>query len=629
MCGIAGLWVKRGNIDPAERAGRMAAVLRHRGPDGQGRWSDGPVGLGHARLAVIDLTPSASQPMADAEGRAAIAFNGEVYNFRELRAELEAAGARFVSHSDTEVVLQGYLRWGTGIVKRLRGMFALAIYDRRKRQMILARDRVGKKPLYYYDGADLFAFGSEIKAILVNPEVARRANLSCIHDYLTLQYTPGPETAFENIHRVPPAHIMIVEADGTRRLERYWQLPHPTAARKRSGADLGAEFMALLDDAVRVRMVADVPVGALLSGGVDSSAVVALMARQGVGTVKTFSVGFSEPNYDETVYAKQVADHIGVEHHVLHLGPDCTDILPKLSWHYGEPFADPSAIATTLVSEFARKHVTVVLNGDGGDESMLGYPRYMTALGWGRRARQRDQRLAALALRALPERFHSSRVGRKLHYLAAQLDDRPSRRYATAIAYFQENEKPDAYGEALRPFLARSSLDVLEPYFTDIPSPAAGAAWADLHTYLPDDLLVKVDVASMAHGLEARSPLLDHHLMEWAAKLPPEQKMTDTETKALFKAAIAPYLPHEAVYRPKMGFGVPVELWLRGPLKPLAYDLLTSDRFRARKLVRPEWIDWLLETNSEGRATLWHRIWALMVLEMWYRTWIDPATPPV
>lgn len=629
MCGIAGVWMKRGGGDPAGRAGRMAAVLRHRGPDGQGRWSDGPVGLGHARLAVIDPSPAAAQPMADEDDRAAIVFNGEIYNFAELRAELEAAGVRFRSRSDTEVVLHGYLRWGGGVVRRLRGMFALAIYDRRQRRLILARDRVGKKPLYYHDGPDLFAFGSEIKAILVNPEVERRPNLSCIHDYLTLQYTPGPETAFAGIHRVPPAHIMTVEADGRRRLERYWRLPHPNAARRRSGADLAAEFMALLDDAVRVRMVADVPVGALLSGGVDSSAVVALMARQGMGTVKTFSVGFAEPNYDETAYARQVADHLGVEHHVLRLGPDCTDILPKLAWHYGEPFADPSAIATTLVSEFARRHVTVVLNGDGGDESMLGYPRYQHALAWGRRARQREQRMAALGLRMLPSGLHGSRVGRKLAYLAAQLDDRPSRRYAVSIAYFQENEKPDAYGEALRPYLDRSSLDVLEPYFTDIPSPAAGAAWADLHTYLPDDLLVKVDVASMAHGLEARSPLLDHHLMEWAAKVPAEQKMTETETKALFKAAIAPLLPREAVYRPKMGFGVPVDLWLRGPLRPMAYDLLTSERFRARRLIRPEWMEWALETNSEGRATLWHRIWALMVLEMWFRTWIDPATPPV
>ncbi|MBI3444880.1 MAG: asparagine synthetase B, partial [Magnetospirillum sp.] len=406
------------------------------------------------------------------------------------------------------------------------------------------------------------------------------------------------------------------------------RLPHPRQARPRKQADLAAEFLALVEDAVRVRMVADVPVGALLSGGVDSSTVVAMMARMSGRPIKTFSVGFDEPGYDETAYARQVADHVGSDHHVLRLGPDCTDILPKLAWHYGEPFADPSAIATTLVSEFARREVTVVLNGDGGDESMLGYPRYQRALEWSGEM-NRPGRLAARLLAHLPLALQRGRIGRKLGFLAAKADERASRRYAPSLMYFQENEKPDAYGAALRPFLDRSSLDLIEPYFTGIQSGAAGAAWADLHTYLPDDLLVKVDVASMAFGLEARSPLLDHPLMEWAALLPAEQKMWGGETKALFKAAIEPLLPREVIYRPKMGFGVPVDRWLQGPLKPLAYDLLTSERFRARGLIRPDWMEWALEANSSGRATLWHRIWALMVMELWYRTWIDPATSPV
>lgn len=606
----------------------MTAVLSHRGPDGAGQWADGPVGLGHARLAVIDLSPAAAQPMLDTEDRAVIVFNGEIYNFRELRAELAAGGAVFRSHSDTEVVLQGYLRWGTGVFQRLRGMFAVAIYDRRQRRLVLARDRVGKKPLYYHDGPEMFAFGSEIKAILVNSEVARQPNLGAIHDYLTLQYTPCPDTAFAGIQRLPPAHVLVLDGHGRQHLECYWRLPHPRTARPRKAADLADEFMALVEDAVRVRMVADVPVGALLSGGVDSSTVVALMARQSTRPIKTFSVGFDEPGYDETAYAEQVADHVGTEHHVLRLGPDCTDILPRLSWHYGEPFADPSAIATFLVSEFARREVTVVLNGDGGDESMLGYPRYLRALEWGAQM-QRPGRMAAAALPFLPPALARGRLGRWLGFKAALADERASRRYAPSIMYFQENEKPDAYGEALRPFLARSTLDLIEPYFTGIASAAAGAAWADIHTYLPDDLLVKVDVASMAFGLEARSPLLDHALMEWAARLPPEQKMWEGETKALFKAAVAPLLPRDVLYRPKMGFGVPVDRWLQGPLKPLAYELLTSERFRARGLIRPDWMEWALEANASGRATLWHRIWALMVLEMWYRTWIDPAECPV
>lgn len=607
----------------------MAAVLHHRGPDQSGCWADGALGLGHARLAVIDLSPAAAQPMRDAEGRAAIVFNGEIYNFRELRAELEAAGAAFLSHSDTEVVLQGYLRWGTALFARLRGMFALALYDCRHRRLILARDRVGKKPLYYHDGAEMFAFGSEIKAILANPEIERRANLEALHHYLTLQYTPCPDTAFIGIHRLPPAHFMVVEADGQRRVECYWSLPHPSQARPRPQGELAAEFLALVEDAVRVRMVADVPVGALLSGGVDSSTVVALMARMGERAIKTFSVGFDEPGYDETVYARKVAEHVGSDHHVLRLGPDCVDILPRLAWHYGEPFADPSAIATTLVSEFARREVTVVLSGDGGDESMLGYPRYQRALEWGAEMRRPPGWLAAQTLARLPMSQQRGRLGRKLGHMAAKGDRRASRRYAPSIMYFMEHEKPDAYGEALRPWLEHSSLDIIEPYFTGIESAAAGAAWADLHTYLPDDLLVKVDVASMAFGLEARSPLLDHHLMEWAAMLPADQKMWGGETKSLFKAAVEPLLPREVIYRPKMGFGVPVDRWLLGPLKPLAYELLTSERFRARGLIRSDWIDWALEANSSGQAAIWHRIWALMVMELWFRTWIDPASAPL
>jgi asparagine synthase (glutamine-hydrolysing) len=599
----------------------MAAMLSHRGPDHQGIWANESLGLGHARLVVLDPSPAANQPMTDEATRAVIVFNGEIYNHRELRAELEAVGLVFRSRSDTEVVLQGYLHWGKAVFARLNGMFALAIYDRERQTLVLARDRIGKKPLYYYDGAGVFVFASEIKAILLDPDVVRRPNLGAIHDYLTLQYTPCPETAFQGIRRLPPAHVMEVWPDGRTVQDCYWRLPHPSLARPRPQAELVREFLSLLENAVRMRMVADVPVGALLSGGVDSSSVVALMAGMSGRPIKTFSVGFDQPGYDETEYAERVAGRYATDHHVLRLGPDCLDILPRLAWHYGEPFADPSAIATFLVSDFARREVGVVLTGDGGDESMLGYPRYLQALDWGKRDAR--SRLAGLVRRILPSGVLQSGLGRKIAYLAATGDLRPSRRYAPSIMYFMENEKFDAYGDALRPLLGRSTLDRIEPYFAGIASAAAGAAWADIHTYLPDDLLVKVDVASMAFGLEARSPLLDHTLMEWAAALPAEQKMWGGQTKSLFKQAVAGLLPHDLLHRPKMGFGVPVERWLTGAMAPLVDDLLRDGRFRARGLIKPAWIDWALEANSSGQAVLWHRIWALMMLELWYRTWID------
>jgi len=610
------------------RAKRMASILRHRGPDHSGAWADETVGLGHARLAVVDLSHGADQPMADLSGQVVIVFNGEIYNCPALRTELESVGLVFRTCSDTEVILNGYLQWGTGVFAKLRGMFALAIHDRRTRQLVLGRDRIGKKPLYYYDGPRMFAFGSEIKAILANDEIPRRPNLEAIHDYLTLQYTPSPLTAFESIHRLPPAHFMVVGADGRRRLERYWKLCPPDSAQPRRAADLGEEFLALVEDAVRVRMVADVPVGALLSGGIDSSTVVAMMAQAGSGTIKTFSAAFDDLGYDETAFAGQVAARYGTEHHVLRLGPDCVEVAPRLAWHYGEPFADPSAIPTFLVSEFARREVTVVLTGDGGDESMLGYPRYQRAAEWGATLGRPTtvQQLAAMAAAILPTTLARTRAGRKLRHMAACGDHRPSRRYAPSIMYFMEDEKIDAYGPTLRPLLRRSTLDLIEPYFLPGVPAEAGAAWADLHTYLPDDLLVKVDVASMAFGLEARAPLLDHHLLEWAARLPAHQKTWDGEAKALFKAAVSHLLPRELIHRPKMGFGVPIESWLTGPTKALAHDLLCGDRFRARGLIRPDWLTWALARNDNGRAMLWHRIWALMMLELWYREWIDPAT---
>jgi asparagine synthase (glutamine-hydrolysing) len=616
------------------RVGGMLDTLVHRGPDDGGVWVEDRVGLGHRRLSVIDLSTAAHQPMGTDDGAVQIIFNGEIYNFQELRAQLEKAGLAFRSHSDTEVILQGYRHWGKGVFGRLRGMFALAIWDARNGELVLARDRVGKKPLFYgwHDGALLF--GSEIKAILAWPGMPRQPDLQAIHHYLTYQYIPAPWSAFKGISKVPQASYMVVCVNGDTSTVPYWSLPSPASARSRSVSTLKEELISLLDESVRLRMISDVSIGAFLSGGVDSSAVVAMMARHSSGPVKTFCIGFDEAEYDERQYAQMVADRYSTEHHAMTVRPDAISVLPRIVWHYGEPFADPSAIPTYYVSEIARKHVTVALNGDGGDESFLGYSRYKQCLQteWVSRVPRLLRRNAGQMAARIPaqwEKYKICRIARRAMNIAAERD---SVRYAPSIVYFFEQDKVNGYGDLMVPHLADSSIAMLDKWFDESPSFVAGAAWADIHTYLPDDLLVKVDIASMAHSLEARSPLLDHKLMEWAARIPAAQKFAGGETKAILKSALEPFLPHDVLYRPKMGFGVPIDRWLRNEIKDYAHDILLGTEARQRGLVKPEYVQMLLDEHCGGVRLHHTRLWGLLMLELWFRMWIDapilPTTPP-
>lgn len=622
-------------FDGEARLKKMIALLRHRGPDDEGVWTDGVCGLAHARLSIIDLSPAGHQPMASADNRIHITYNGEIYNFQELRQELQAKGYVFRSRSDTEVIIYGYDAWGDKVFSRLRGMFAMAIWDRRARRLILARDRVGKKPLYYSCLDDVVLFGSEIKSILSWPDIDRTPDLAAIDEYLSLQYVPAPRTAFKAIRKLPAAHYMAIECDaaGTWRCGepiRYWRWPAPHLADKRKPVRLlERELVDRLREAVRLRMISDVPLGAFLSGGVDSSAVVALMAHAGAGPVKTFSIGFPNREYDETRYARMVAERYGTDHEEMIVEPDAAGVIPRLIWHYGEPFADPSMIPTYYVSQLARQKVTVVLNGDGGDEVFLGYGRYSTC----RQLARMDLLPASLrnlgrkAIPLLPGVVHR-RFGGRLNALANRLADPgpPSQRYAFTITYFMDYMKREGYGDAMAEFLDRSALDLLEPYFAEAPSFVTGANWADIHTYLPDDLMVKVDVASMAHGLEARSPLLDHVFVEWAATISEDVKMAGGETKALFKRAMEPYLPRELLYRPKMGFGCPIDHWLRGELKEMAYDVLLSASAAGRGIFRRDYVERLLDEHVGGTSSHHTRLWALLMLELWFRTWVDRPT---
>lgn len=634
MCGIAGALATQSldtNVDLTQLVGRMIRTIRHRGPDNSGVHEQGGIALGHARLSIIDLSDAGNQPMMINNGQVRIVFNGEIYNFKELRTQLAEKGYQFKSHTDTEVILNGYHHWGKKVFSHLRGMFAIALWDSRSDELILARDRVGKKPLFFGWQKGLFLFGSEIKAILACPGFSRQPNLEAIHHYLSLQYVPAPWSAFEGIKKVPQASYMIVSKTGNVSVEKYWQLPDPRKARHRPVQELREELVSVIDESVRLRMISDVPLGAFLSGGVDSSAVVAMMARHSPGRVKTFCIGFDEAEYDERVYARMVAERYDTDHHEMVVRPNAMDILPKLIWHYNEPFADPSAVPTYCVSEIARQHVTVVLNGDGGDESFLGYGRYKQCLQteWISHLPHSLRRFSTHLAKAIPLCMERHRIPRVVRRWLSYVSEKNSRRYAPSMTYFFEQDKISGYDERMIPYLRTSSLDLLEEYFAQTASYVGGAAWADIHTYLPDDLLVKVDIASMAHSLEARSPLLDHTLMEWAARIPVSQKMLNGETKSILKLAMEPFLPHEVLYRPKMGFGVPIDHWLRTEMKDFAYDTLLSTRACQRGLVKPKFVRAMLDEHCSGLRSHHTRLWALLMLELWFEMWIDSKEPPL
>ena len=629
MCGIAGFYrFKSLETRPSDRhtALRQIGTMRYRGPDAVDAFVGPGVAFAHARLSIIDVSTSANQPMSDASGEVTIVFNGEIYNFQEIRDELVQRGHRFRTRSDTEVIVEGYVAWGADVVKRLRGMFAIAIYDRRNDSLLLLRDRVGKKPLYYTVINDALVFASEIKGILAYPGALRLPDYDAIHEYLTFQYVPSPMTAFVGIQKLPPAHSAVVSRSGHIDIRKYFELPPPSAVRAQPIEALCEELVAQLREATRLRMVSDVPLGAFLSGGVDSSAVVAMMAQVSNQPVRTFTIGFEEQQYDEREYARIVATRYGTQHTEMIVKPDALSVLPTLVHHYGEPYADSSAIPTFYVSKIARQHVTVILSGDGGDENFLGYRRYLHC-----RTLDRFSRLPRPVLRqiqrlaqALPRSLDRYRVLRQIRALGNRIYQSRSHLYERFVAYLPDEAKEDVYTGDMRRLLGRSALDRLDRYMDAAQSMTLGAAWADTHTYLPDDLLVKVDVASMANSLEVRAPFLDHKLMEWAAGIPEEQRFAGRELKSLLKRAMEPHLPKELIYRPKMGFGVPITEWLRTTLREFAYDTLLDQTARSRELFEATVIRGWLDRHMAGEDFA-NRIWALLMLELWFRMWIDAA----
>lgn len=629
MCGIAGKY----NVDPDRPVNedvvrQMTAALRHRGPDDEGVWSKGRIGLGNRRLAVIDLSERGHQPMSNEDGSAWIAYNGEIYGFADLRAELQRREHVFRSRSDTEVILHAYEELGSGCLDRLRGMFAFAIWDGRDESLLVARDRVGKKPLFYYWNGETLAFASEVRALLQDPDVPVEPDPLAIHHYLTYGYVPTPLSAFKGIRKLPAGHFLQVR-HGRLEIQRYWRLSYRDK-RQASESALTEQLLHVLDEAVRIRLVSDVPLGALLSGGLDSSIVVALMRRHVSGPLKTFSIGFAEEQYSELEHARTVARHFDTEHHEFVVSPKAAELLPPIVWHYGEPFADSSALPSLVVCRIARQHVTVALNGDGGDESFLGYDRYAGV------------RLAALYDRlpgflrggvdALPGMLplgQPKSTLNRLHRFLAALGEEPRRRYARWMIFFNSEQKQRLYSRELARATAADSVDSLEILFraydqSDATDFVEQTAHADVQLYLADDLLVKMDIASMANSLEMRSPLLDHKVMEFAAALPRHMKLRGlSDKKYLLKAAFRPRLPGSILRRRKMGFGVPLDVWFRGELKELAYDVLLDSTASGRGYFRQDVVRRYLDEHVAGVAHHQNRIWNLLMLELWQRTYVD------
>ena len=634
MCGIFGCIYKDTSrpVNP-ELLERMGKVLHHRGPDNVGVLAKGNVGLGHTRLSIIDLSPLGNQPMSNEDGSVWITCNGEIYNFPDIKNYLIGKGHRFRSHADTEVIVHLWEEEGARCVERLRGMFAFAIWDDNSKSLFIARDRVGKKPLFYAMFPDRFLFASEIKAILQDPLVKREPDIEAIHHYLTYQSVPSPFCAFKGIRKLPPAHCLLLKNGSVERV-RYWKLSYRDKFRIKTGrdiADLENETIDRLREAVRLRLMSDVPLGAFLSGGVDSSIVTALTAGLIGEPVKTFSIGFEQDEYNELPYARMVAGRYGTEHHEFIVTPDAEGIFPELVWHYDEPFADSSAIPTYYLCKLAKQHVTVILNGDGGDENFAGYPRYTNDGEFSpkrdfasslKRWLKRQGMWVAFAcsgngLRASVKRLRSLKQRRLLYYYM--------------ITHFHEFYKSRLYSENMKKMTdGIFSVDImLDKYLHSNADDFLDATLGlDFELYLPDTLMTKVDIASMAHSLEARSPFLDHEFMEFAAKIPPDLKLKrGREGKYILKRAVEPYLPHDVIYRNKMGFGVPIDHWFRGELKGMAYDVLLSRRAIERGYFRRDYIEGMLDRHQKGAK--WHyHIWNLLMLEFWHLMFIDGVPSP-
>jgi asparagine synthase (glutamine-hydrolysing) len=627
MCGIYGqLSAHAGALIESVQA---LDRLRHRGPDDGGSWSGPGVFLGMRRLSIIDLDLG-QQPMWDDERTCCIVYNGELYNFVELRRLLAARGHRFRTRSDTEVVLHAWLEWGPACLRRFNGMFALAIWDRREELLFLARDRLGEKPLYYHSGPGGFVFASEIKALLASGAVPRRIDLRGLSNYLAFGHSVAPQTMFEGVRKLLPGHYALVRR-ARMSLHRWWDVGDPADEPDEQG-EPGERVVDLLSDSVRLRLTSDVPVGAFLSGGLDSSAIVALMAQHAGGPVRTFSLGFTiGGDYDELSDARLVAQRFGTEHHELRIAHlDLVECLQALVYHYDEPFGDAAAFPLYVLSRFAREHVKVVLTGDGGDELFGGYRRY-AADSFAARYQQLPGPLVDRAIPALVNRLPALR---RLKRLAATLPIRdPARRYASWLLVCT----PELQRELLQAGVTEGldSYDPAAPYarlYRHLNGTTASdhlnrLMYVDLKTWLADAYLEKTDKATMACSLEARLPLLDHRLVEHAFQIPGRLKVRGLSTKRIFRQAVADLVPAHVLAKPKHGFSVPMDAWFRSELRGFAFDILMDDRTRSRGWFDHAVVERLWKEHMDRRHVRNDVLWLLLNFELWHRMYLDGDIP--
>ncbi len=619
MCGFVGVFdtSQPSKVNPGLLR-RMNDSLIHRGPDGYGYHLAPGIGLGHRRLAIIDLK-SGDQPIYNEDRTVAVVFNGEIYNYIALRRELETAGHVFATESDTEVLVHGWEEWGQEVVRRLWGMFAFAIWDGREQILMLARDRLGKKPIYYaYLANGQLVFASELKALLCHPDLPRKISTEVLADYFTFGYVPDPKTIFENVFKLEPAHLLVQSRHGPATIEAYWR-PSGAQAGGFDEREACEELMALLADSVKIRLQADVPLGAFLSGGVDSSGVVSQMVGGSPEPVKTFTIAVDDPRFDESRYAREVADLYDTDHRTKTVTPDAFDLVDRFTNLFDEPFADSSALPTLLVSEFTRQHVKVALSGDGGDEVFAGYRRYKWHL--------MEESLRGLMPQALrgPIFGGLARCYPKLDWAPRPLRAKTTFQelslssldgYLNNVAIMSEHHRDRLFSPAFRRNLqGYTSRTVLSRHLEAADSEDAlfQAQYVDLKTYLPGDILVKVDRTSMAHSLEVRAPLLDHRLVEWGLRLPRSAKIRGAQGKWILKRALEPRLPHDILYRPKQGFSVPIAAWFRGKLRQRVETLILGEALADCGFFDRDQLRALLDAHLSGRRNHDTVLWALVV----------------
>jgi len=665
MCGLTGaIWTREGTPVALRELQRMTQTLRHRGPDAggllyattnsSGHWNTRQFSsdddslpdiiptqpgcaLGHRRLSIIDLSETGTQPLSNEDGTIWTVFNGEIYNYRSLTESLKEKGHQFRTETDTEVIVHLYEEYGDQFVEHLSGMFALAVWDQRRERLVLARDRMGQKPLFYRQESGRLSFASELKALLQVEGAPRELRPDAVDDYLTYQYVPDPKCILKGYHKLPPAHLAIYE-QGTLTTKPYWSAPYKRDNNFLSSFetpnDWKEELRRRMRQAVEMRLRSDVPLGAFLSGGIDSTIIVGLMQELSSNQTNTFSIGFPVKEFDESSFAREAAEHLGTKHHEQIVHPDAISILPKLIWHYDEPFSDSSAIPTMLLSEMTRQHVTVALSGDGGDELFCGYPRYRAV-----ELAEKTDRLPHFVKEVLGLSFwqmipgptsQRSIIRRGKRFLSAISKSREER-YLNWISIFNDEVRRAMFTPEFRESLGNYQPKqlILDAYAT-CPNRdfITQTTCVDVQTYLPFDILKKVDIASMAYSLECRSPFLDHNVVELAAQMPMELKMDKRQQKKILIDTFSDYLPPRLQSRPKMGFGVPINVWFRNELKPLLYDVLLSPRCLDRGIFAQQEMERLINEHLCEKWDHAYRLWNLLCLELWQRVYLDGDSAP-